>query len=99
VGGDVMTKAEFNEYRANLKPVGDPFDIENEDFDHPNNLKIQLLQALDETMDFINTGDKSHFVNFDDMMTGLFALADENRREERENGASRSFSARTNTDI
>jgi hypothetical protein len=45
------------ELRAALKPVGDPYDWENnDDYMHPDNFKIRLFNMLDDTQSYIKSG-------------------------------------------
>jgi hypothetical protein len=74
---------DINAYRASLKPVGDPFDWENnEDYLHPDNFRIRLCKTFEDAAHYINTGEKRNFVDKDEMLKELFRLAEEVEREE-----------------
>jgi hypothetical protein len=80
-------KPNINEIRAALRPVGDPYDWENnEDYMHPDNFKIRLFSMLDDVSHFIKTGDRSKFIKMDDFLAEMEQLSKENAESENKNG-------------
>jgi hypothetical protein len=68
--------------RASLKPVGDPFDWENnENYMSDDNFKIRLFDMFDDVSHYLKTGDKTKFISSDDFLAEMDEL-----RNEAENG-------------
>jgi hypothetical protein len=69
------------EIRASLKPVGDPYDWENNDeYMHPDNFKIRLFNMLDWTQHYLKTGDTSKLTKADDFIAEMEQMSKETEK-------------------